>query len=104
MRYELTDYEWAAITDAAEQAALGALRRQLGLGCHGGPSLWQNTIEYKWLGAGDALDGCVCLKSCRLTGGFGPGGCGLDDFKKRDAAAMSGNTLPKGDPSGIAQR
>jgi hypothetical protein len=26
----------------------------------------------------------------------------LSDLKKRDAAARSGNTLPKGDPSGIA--
>jgi hypothetical protein len=80
---------------------LGAFHRQRGLGCYGGSPLWQNTIAYKWLGAGEVLDGCMCLRSCRLTGGFGPAGCGPDDFKKRDAAAMSGNTLFKGDPSGI---
>ena len=31
---------------------------------------------------GEVLDGFVCLRSCRLTGGFGPGGGGPDDFKK----------------------
>jgi hypothetical protein len=39
-----------------------ALRRRLGRGCHGGQPLWQNTIEYKWLGARDVPDGCVCLR------------------------------------------
>ena len=34
------------------------------------------------MGAGDVLDGCVCLRSCGSTGGFGPGGCWPDDFKK----------------------
>jgi hypothetical protein len=36
---------------------------------------WQNTIEYKWLGARDVLDGCVCFEVVPLTAGFGPEGC-----------------------------
>ena len=98
----MTDQDWWENNYGTTLPPLGAFQRQLGLGCHGGPPLRQNTIEYKWLEAGVVLDGCVCLRSCRLTGGFGPGGCGPDDLKKTDAAAMSENTLPKGDPSGIA--
>jgi hypothetical protein len=41
------------------------------------------------------------LEVRRLTVGYGPGGPWARRFKKRDAAAMSKNTLPKGDPSGI---
>jgi hypothetical protein len=61
---------------------IGALRRPLRRGSVGAPPLWQNMTEYKWLGAGEVRDGRVVLESCRLTGGFGPRGCGLDDFKK----------------------
>ena len=70
---------------------LGAFHRQLGLGCHGGLPLWQNTIEYKWLGAGEVLDGCACLRSCRSTGGFGQGACGPDDFKKEGRCSYERN-------------
>jgi hypothetical protein len=36
---------WADSTQRVR--ALGALHRQLGRGCDGGPPLWQNAIEYK---------------------------------------------------------
>ena len=63
---------------------------------------WQNTIEYNWLGTGDVLDGRMVLEVVTIDRRFCPRRLGRDDFKKRDAAAMSGNMLPKGDPSGIA--
>ena len=45
-----------------------------------GPALRQNTIEYKWLGSGKFSMAAWCLRSCRSTGGFGPGDRGPDDF------------------------
>jgi hypothetical protein len=47
----------------------------------------------------NVLDGWVVLEVVPIDRRFWPRGCGPDDFKK---AARSGNTLPKGDPSGIA--
>jgi hypothetical protein len=45
---------------------LGALRRQLGRGCAGGPPIWQNTIEYKRLGPGEvSMTGCVSGRADR---------------------------------------
>jgi hypothetical protein len=52
------------------------------VGAMGAPPLWQNTIEYKWLGAGDVCDGCVYFRSCRLTGDFGERGCGARRLRK----------------------
>jgi hypothetical protein len=49
----------------AHPLPLGAFHRGLVGGCHGGPPLWQNTIEYKWLGSGEVLDGCVVLEVVR---------------------------------------
>jgi hypothetical protein len=55
---------------------LGAFHHQLGLGCHGDPSLWQNTIEYKWLGAGGRSRWLRLLEDVAIDRGFGPEGCG----------------------------
>jgi hypothetical protein len=53
---------------------LGAFHRQPGLDCRGGPPLWQNTIEYKWLGAGDVLDGRMVLEVVPIDRRFWPRG------------------------------
>jgi hypothetical protein len=80
---------------------LGASRRQLGRGCDGGAPLWQNTIEYKWLGLGKFLTAAWCLRSCQSTDGFGRGAWASDDLQKEDTVASRGGVLPKGDPAAL---
>jgi hypothetical protein len=41
------------------------------------------------------------LKPWARTEGEGLRGCGADDLKKRDAVAMSGDVLSKGDPAAL---
>jgi hypothetical protein len=44
-----------------------------------------------------------CLRPCRSTGGSGPGGGGPDYSKKRDAVAISGDVLAKGDLAALSK-
>jgi hypothetical protein len=55
------------------------------------------------VGSGDVLDGWLILEVVPIDRRFWPRGPWAGRLqKRRDAAAMSGSTLPKGDPSGIA--
>jgi hypothetical protein len=78
------------------------LRRQLGRGCDGGPPYGKirlNTNGWEW----KRFSMAAVLEVVPIDRRVGPRGpVGPTTSKKRDAAAMSGNTLPKGDPSGIA--
>jgi hypothetical protein len=83
---------------------LGALRRQLGRSCAGGPPLWQNTIEYNWLGPGESLDRRLVLEVVPIGRRLWPKRLRARRLqKKRGAVAISGNRCPKV-TRGIAQR
>jgi hypothetical protein len=42
-----------------------------------------------------------CLRWCRSAGGFGPRGCGPDDFKKEGRCSDERRRFAKGDPAAL---
>jgi hypothetical protein len=60
-----------------------------------------NTIEYKWLGPGEALDRCLVLEVVPIGRRFWRGAVGRTTSKKAGRGSDQRNPLPKGGPAAL---
>jgi hypothetical protein len=69
----------------------------------GGSPLWRNTIECKWLGLGETLDGRLALEVVPIGRRLWPKRLQTRRLKKVGRVAISESALPKGGPAALSK-